>query len=59
MHAKKLEIQEQLDRLYIQLEKANIAYAKNQSADNEALIKNLDEAINELIDQLIEIDEVG
>jgi hypothetical protein len=57
MQAKKLEIQKQLDHLYVQLEEAHIAFVNNQSVENETLIKKFDTAIDELIDVLIEMDE--
>jgi len=57
MQATKLEIKIQLDMLYVQLEDATIAYSKDQTAENEALLKKFDTAIDELIDELIEMDE--
>jgi hypothetical protein len=56
MHAKKLELKEKLDGLYIQLEEAHLSYAKNQTIENEALVKKYDAAIDEIIDQLIDLD---
>ena len=59
MQAKKLEIQKQLDHLYVQLEEAHIASVNNQSVENETLITKFDTAIDELIGVLIEMDEQG
>jgi hypothetical protein len=57
MQDKKQELKNQIDLLYVELEAANKILAHSHTSENEAQVKLIDDAIDKLVDQLIEIDD--
>ncbi|PUE31138.1 hypothetical protein B9Z35_08925 [Limnohabitans sp. Jir61] len=54
--AVKNDLQQKLQALYVDLEKANIALFSSKSVENELVVRALEDQVNELIDTLIEMD---
>lgn len=50
-------LQVEMDRLYVQLELANLALEKHQNTINEQTVAKLDKRIDELIDQQLALEE--
>jgi hypothetical protein len=54
--AVKNDLQQKLQALYVDLEKANIALFSSKSVEDELVVRALEDQVNELIDTLIEMD---